>query len=261
MPKPDHLDPSAYAADRGPVGVLLLHGLPGSVAETRPLGEYLAERDLTVRCPLLTGHGRTESALLRVHWQQWVSDAETELGELQKRCTQVFVGGLSLGSLLTLWLGAKYPELAGLITMASGIKVQSRLAPLSLGLRYFLRFVPPSLTEGDDLGDPDASQRIWCYDRLAMQAAAQFYLLQRRVRRVLPTVRQPLLIFQGLRDPKVPPEAAQLLYDRVASGDRTLVWLGNSGHNLLADGERHAVWAQSYDWIMERAAGSRPEKK
>ena len=255
MPKPDHLDPSGYAADGGPVGALLLHGLPGSAAETRPMGEYLAARGMTVRCPLLTGHGRTEADLLRIHWQQWVSDAERELDNLRKRCNRVFVAGLSLGSLLTLWLGASYPHLDGLIAMASGVKVKSRLAPLTLLLRYFLRFVPPSLTEGDDLGDPDANQRIWCYDRLTMQAAAQFYLLQRRVLGALPTIRHPLLIFQGLRDPKVPAEAARLLYDRVASVDRTLVWLENSGHNLLVDGERKAVWAQSYDWIMQRASG------
>ena len=29
MPQPEHLDPSAYAADGGPVGVLLIHGLSG----------------------------------------------------------------------------------------------------------------------------------------------------------------------------------------------------------------------------------------
>jgi carboxylesterase len=256
MPQPQHLDPSAYAADGGPVGVLLVHGLPGSAAETRPMGEYLAAQGLTVRCPLLTGHGRTESDLFRVRWQQWVADVERELGDLQHRCDQIFAGGLSLGAVLALLLGARHPDLGGLIAMAPAVKVRSRLAPLSVVFRYFLTYVPSALTDEDDLGDPEAIQRIWCYDRLAMQAAAQFYLLQRRVSRLLPSIRQPLLIFQGLRDTQVPPEAARFLYERVASTDRTLIWLENSGHNLLADGERRAVWAQSYEWIMDRPSRS-----
>ncbi len=217
------------------------------------MGEYLAGRGLTVRCPLLTGHGQTEDKLRRVRWRQWAADAERELGHLQRVCDQVFVGGLSLGSLLALGLGANHSDLAGLIAMAAGVKVRSRLAPLSLVFRYFLRYVPPTLTAGDDLADPEAIDRIWCYDRLTTQAAAQFYLLQRQTNRVLSFIHQPLLIFHGLRDPKVPVQAAQLLYDRVASIDRTLVLLENSGHNLLADGEREAVWAQSHGWITERA--------
>jgi carboxylesterase len=76
-----------------------------------------------------------------------------------------------------------------------------------------------------------------------------------QVRRELPAVRQPLLIFQGLRDAQAPPEAAQMVYDVTASEDKTLVWLENSGHNLLVDGERESVWALSYEWMMGLAGG------
>ncbi len=111
MPQPAHLDPSAYSAEGGPWGALLIHGFTGSVAETRPMGEYLAARGVTVRCPLLPGHGTTPLHLTRIHWQAWAEAVESALGELQRRCTAVFVGGMSLGSLLTLWLGAKHPEI------------------------------------------------------------------------------------------------------------------------------------------------------
>jgi esterase/lipase len=81
--------------------------------------------------------------------------------------------------------------------------------------------------------------------------AAELYLFVREVRRLLPTIRQPLLVFQGLRDAQVLPEAAQEVIDVVASTDKTLVWLEYSGHNLLVDGERESVWARSYDWLTE----------
>jgi esterase/lipase len=41
----------------------------------------------------------------------------------------------------------------------------------------------------------------------------------------------------------------------VASADKTVLWMENSGHNVLVDSEREAVWARSYAWMMERAGG------
>lgn len=264
MPQPKHLDPGAYAADvpagarpAGPhVGVLLIHGYTGSVAETRPMGEYLVAQGFDVRCPLLPGHGTTVEDLTHIRWQQWTDRVADSLGELVRQCDTVFVGGLSLGSLLTLWLGARHAEIAGLIVMAPAIKLQNRLLPLTLGLRHLLKYNPFGPIGDDDLGDPEAIDRIWCYDQTPMWGAGELYLLQRQVLRLLPAIRQPILIFQGRRDAQVDPRAAQILYDTIGSTDKRVIWLENSGHNLLVDGEREFVWAQSYAWILERIPGN-----
>lgn len=255
MPQPNHLDPSAYSADGGPVGVLLIHGFTGSVAETRPLGEYLARQGLTVRCPLLAGHGTSPQDLTRVHRQEWIDGTELALGELQGRCESVFVGGLSMGALLALWLGAEHGDIAGLIPFSPATNLKNRLASLTPGLRHLLRYSPFGPVGDNDLGDPEAINRIWCYDRLALWGAGEMYLLQQQVLKVLPRIRQPLLIFQGRRDAQLHPQAAQQLCDAVASTDKTVIWLENSGHNLLVDGERELVRAQSYAWLMERIPG------
>jgi carboxylesterase len=254
MPQPDHLDPSAFAAAGGPVGALLIHGFTGSAAETRPMGEYLAAQGLTVHCPLLPGHGTTPEDLIRIHRQAWIDEVESALQDLQSDCTTVFVGGLSLGSLLTLWLGGQHPEIAGLIPMAPAVKVKNWLMPLTLALRYVVKYNPFGAIADDDLGDPEAIQRSWFYDDLPMWGAAEVYLLQRQVRRALPTIRQPILIYQGRLDAQLDPLAAQIVHDGVSSTDRTVVWLENSGHNLLIDGERESVWAQTHTWMVERAA-------
>ena len=46
-----------FSADGGPVGVLVLHGFTGSPRTVRPWAAHLAEAGLTVRAPLLAGHG------------------------------------------------------------------------------------------------------------------------------------------------------------------------------------------------------------
>jgi len=259
VPQPRNLDPSAYAADGGQTGALLIHGFTGSVAETRPMGEYLAAQGLTVRCPLLPGHGTSPLDLTNragkpaLRWKAWTRAVEAALGELQGRCEQVFVSGLSLGALLCLWLGSQHHEVTGLIPMAPAVRVRNRLMPLTLGLRYLLAYNPLGPMGDTDLGDPEAAQRIWCYDQTPLWGAAEVYLLQRRVRHSLARIRQPVLIFQGRRDAQLPPQAAQSVYASVSSTDRTLVWLEHSGHNLLVDRECEVVWEQSYRWMVERA--------
>ncbi len=256
MPQPLHLSPDAYNAEGGPTGVLLIHGFTGSAAETSPMGRYLAARGLAVRCPLLPGHGTSPEDLTRICWQEWTGEVEAALQDLQACSKQVFVGGLSLGSLLTLWLGSRHPEIAGLIAMAPAVKLQSRILPLTVGLRHVMRYNPLGPMGDDDLGDPEARERVWCYDDTPLWGAGEVYLLQRQVLRALPAIRQPILIFQGRRDAHLDPQAAQILYDRIGSEDRTLVWLDNSGHNVLADGERDSVWEQSYRWIIDRVGAS-----
>jgi carboxylesterase len=262
MPQPAHLDPGPFTAPVAQsaglrTGALLIHGFTGSVAETRPMGEYLAARGLAVRCPLLPGHGTTPLALTRIRWRAWTDHVEGVLADLQKGCDALFVGGLSLGSLLALWLGARHPDLAGLILMAPAVKIQNRLLPLSLGLRYLFKYNPLGPMGDQDLGEPGATDRIWCYDKTPMWGAAEVYLLQRRVRAALGKVRAPVLVFQGRRDAQLAPQAAQMVYDGVSSTDKTLVWLDRSGHNVLADGEREVVWSRSYAWLAEKAEGKR----
>ena len=232
MPQPKHLDPGPYAADclaadrpkGADVGVLLIHGYTGSVAETRPMGEYLAAQGLAVRCPLLPGHGTTAEDLTRIRWQAWATAVESALRDLQSCCDTVFVGGLSLGSLLTLWLGAQHPEIAGLIPMSPAIKLQNRLLPLALALRYVLKYDPSASLGDEDLGDPETIDRIWCYDETPLWGAGEVYLLQRQVVKALPSIRQPLLIFQGRRDATVNPQAAPMLHVRLAPTTRR--WSG-----------------------------------
>jgi esterase/lipase len=134
--------------------------------------------------------------------------------------------------------------------MAPAIKIDSPLVPLTVALRHAIKYVPAAALPKGDLVDPEAEGRIWCYDKTPMWGAGEVYLLQRRVVRLLPRIRQPVLIFQGQLDTSVDPRAAQILYDLVGSTDKELVWLAHSGHNLLVDGEREQVWARTYEWIM-----------
>jgi carboxylesterase len=246
------LDPNPFFFQGGPVGVLLVHGFTGAPPEMRPMGEYLAAQGYTVAGPRLAGHGTTWQEMSRTRWQDWIGSADAALTQLQARCEQVFVGGLSMGSLVTLYLGAHHPDVAGLIPMAPALIAANKLIYLSPILKYLIKKLDKDEEAENDLTDPDAFNQLWSYPVNPAAAAHELLKLQRVVRRQLKRITQPILIFQGRRDRAVSLKGAPLLYDGVQSDDKELIWLDNSGHCLTVDSEREAVWQKTHEWIRER---------
>jgi carboxylesterase len=247
------LDPSAFYLEGGPVGVLLIHGFTGSPPEMRLVGDYLNQRGLTVCGPLLPGHGTTAEDLNRCQWTDWTAQTERDLGQLQAVCETVFVGGLSMGALLTLYLAARHPELSGAIVYAPATMVANRLIYLTPILKYLRREVPKSGEGDSDLTDAEAEGRLWSYDTHPSFATHELLKLSRQVQRLLPQVTCPLLVIHSTLDRTIHPSSAPLTYDRAASTDKELVTLHNSGHCLTVDSEWESVAEKTYQFIQERA--------
>ena len=128
MPMPTNIDPSAFFMEGGPTGVLLIHGFTGSAAEMRLIGRYLHERGLTAYGPLLPGHGTIPEDLNNYGWNEWCAEVDKALVELRSNCDTIFVVGLSMGALLSLWLAANNDDISGYRNLCSSHR-RHRLAP------------------------------------------------------------------------------------------------------------------------------------
>lgn len=246
MTRQPHLDPSAFFLEGGPAGALLIHGFPGSTTDVRLLGSYLHERGLTVSAPLLPGHGTQPADLNRVRWQDWTACAEKALARLAARCERVFVGGLSLGSLVTIHVGAHHPELAGIALYSPAVAVRNRLIHLVPLMKHFIPFWSGRKSDAVDSG---TSEKLWTYDVTPTYGAHEVYKLMKIARRLLPDVAVPAIVFHSTQDQDIAPHSAQLTYERIGSADKTLVALHHSGHNILVDAEWKAVAEKTYEFI------------
>ena len=250
MTRHAHLDPAPFFLEGGPASALLIHGFTGSPPEMRLVGDYLHERGLTVSGPLLPGHGTTVDDMNRTRWTEWTGQAEKALADLQAHCEAVFVGGLSMGSVLTLYLAAHHPDLAGIITYSPATWPADRLLYLTPALKYLIRKKAKS---GDsDLTDPEANRRLWSYEENPAFAAHEFLKLLRQVRRLLPRVTCPALIIHSTGDQSIHSSSAQRTYERIGSTDKELVTLCHSGHCITVDSEWEAVAAKTYEFIQAR---------
>ncbi len=243
-----NLDPSEFYLEGGQVGVMLIHGFTGSPPEMRLIADYLNQHSLTVSGPLLPGHGTSIEDLDRRKWQEWTQAIENEFSNLRRNCQVVFVGGLSLGSLLSLHLAAHNEEVAGVMAYSPAIKVSDWRASLIPALKYIM----PNFPKGEDfVTDPDALAHNWSYDGLPLHAAHEIMRLSREVRRSLPQVSCPILIVQGALDPAIAPECAQIVNDEVSSKEKEVLILNNSGHLVTIDSEWETVAERTCQFIQE----------
>jgi carboxylesterase len=238
------LNPFFFEGDK--TGCLLIHGFSGSPPEMRPMGEYLAERGMTVLGVRLAGHGKTPEAMAATGWRDWIASAEEGLQELKGRCDRVFVAGLSMGGSITLHLTAHYP-VDGAVVMSAPAYIDDWRLPFLPLVAPFLHWITPDMES--DLTDPEAKSRYSAYSRLPTRAILNLRTLLRLVRRELDRVRVPLLIMQGKGDRAIPPTSAQIIYDGVSSSDKEIVWWLNSGHAITIDSEREAVWRRAHAFI------------
>ena len=244
------LDLNPFFFEGGPVGCLLVHGFSGSPPEMRLMGEFLAQKGLTVQGVRLAGHGTSPEDMATTTWRDWVASAEAGLRELEARCEQVFVAGLSMGGLITLHLAAHH-HLAGIVAMAAPAYMADwrfRFLPLA---RHFIRWFTPDIES--DLTDPEAEKHLSAYQVLPVHCLVSLGQLMRLVRQELPQVKAPALVMQGEKDHHVPADSARIIFEELGAADKEIVWWPNSGHCISVDSEREAVWARAYEFIIKHS--------
>lgn len=251
MTQHPHLDPSAFFLEGGPTGVLLIHGYTGAPPEMRRIGDYLHARGCTVSGPLLPGHGTTPEALNRCRWTDWAGHAAQALADLRARCQQVFVGGLSMGSLLTLHLAAQHPDIPGIIAYSPAVWVADPLIYAVPIAKYFQPLRPKA--PDTDLVDPEAYQQLCSYTVYPLYGMHEVLKLMLRVRRLLPQIACPALIVHSTGDSAIHPESAQRTYQRLGATDKQVITLEKSGHCVTVDQHWEFVATKTWDFIRSHS--------
>lgn len=250
MPNADsavELDTYGFEFPGNKVGVLLLHGFSGTPLEMRPLGEALGMHGRSVLAPRLPGHGTTPEELAGVPWERWVEAGLAGFDRLRSTCDEVFICGLSMGSLVAAHVCAQKPA-SGLIAMAPALGVRK-----PIWLAGLVKFVWPRFANTSDTHHEEGNAPIWHYDSLPTAAVHELHKLVGATRKALPEVTCPLLVLQGRHDKTVTEAGAREYLSLVDTGDKELAWLEDTGHGVPFETERVAV-ARQVNTFVDRHA-------
>ena len=237
-----------FAADGGPVGVLVCHGFTGSPRTVRPWAEHLAAAGLTVRAPRLPGHGTTWRDLNRTGWQDWYGAAERSFAELSGKCEQVFVAGISMGACLAFRLAeTQGAKVSGLVVVNPSLAPDTRLFLLAPVLKHVIRTLP-GIT--DDIKKPGATEGG--YKRLPVRSAATLPAMWKITARHLNEVTQPVLVYRSTVDHVVGPASMKVL--SAALPDAEVRPLPDSYHVATLDNDAQAIFDGTLAFINKHSA-------
>ncbi len=238
-------DSEPFAADGGPIGVVVSHGFTGTPASMRPWAEHLAAAGFTVRLPLLPGHGGTWQETNRTRWPQWYAAIEASYTELTQRCDTVFAVGLSMGGTLVTRLAEQHPDgVAGLVLVnpAYGTKrIDAKFAPY---VSWALRSRPAI---GGDIKKPDVVEPA--AQRTPTVAFASLYKFWKVTVADLSKVRAPVLMYRSRVDHVVDPLSAHLLLAGATGTTIREVILEDSYHVATLDNDAPTIFAGSVEFI------------
>lgn len=243
----------SFAADGGPIGVVLSHGFTSTPASMLPWAEHLAAAGYTVRLPLLPGHGTTWQDTNRSRWIDWYGAIESAHAELATRCDSVFAGGLSMGGTLVTRLAEEH-TVAGLVLVNPSYATERFDARFARYIGWAVRSRPGI---GSDIKMPD--MRESALDRTPVQAFASLQRLWKVTLADLSRITAPILLFRSREDHVVEPLSARLLQARAKATTVREVVLEDSYHVATLDNDAPRIFQGSVEFIQSLVPSATPD--
>ena len=225
----------------------MLHGFTGSPRTVRPWAEHLAQAGLTVRAPLLPGHGADWRTLAKTGWTDWYGAAERAFAELSGRCDQVFVAGISMGGCLAFRLAeTQGTRVSGLVVVNPSLAGDNPLIPFAPVLKYLIRAIP---SIGGDIKKPDAQEGA--LKRTPVASVATLPRMWKTTAAELASVTQPVLVYRSTVDHVVGPASMKVLAAALPGAEVRM--LENSYHVATLDNDAPEIFDGTLAFIQKHS--------
>lgn len=210
------------------LGFLLIHSFTGTPLTYQRYVNYLAAAGHTISVPLLKGHGTEPADLIGVSHCDWMAQMEEALEQLQKKCSRVFVVGLSMGATLALHLAEHNHMISGIILINVMIDLPS--------LREFYESMEAAdIDQVKGFSIPLNYDRRMLYKTIPVSALKEVTLLTERVQPKIQNVIAPLLIFTSSADIVVSSSNSKRILNEASSNIKSYISLIGSHHFVFCD--------------------------
>ncbi len=232
----------------GPIGVVLSHGFTGTTQSMRPWAQHLAAAGLSVLAPRLPGHGTRWQDMNATGFTDWYDEVERAFDDLRSRCDTVFAMGLSMGGTLVLRLAELRPEVAGLVLLNASLATDRKDARFTPLVSRVLASMPGIASDIKKAGEAELA-----YDRLPLKAAASLQRAWQVVRKDLPLVTCPVLVYRSRVDHVVPAVSGAALLAGLAGGLAEEHVLEDSYHVATLDNDAQQIFDGSLAFVRTHA--------
>jgi carboxylesterase len=220
--------------------VLAIHGFGGTPCELYLLAKSLNEAGYEVSVPCLKHHGEDLEELDKSNYHDWIGTVESAYAELKSRFATVYVTGLSMGGLLSLYLAEHHDDIKAVAVMAPALIYKNKSSYLAPMIRVFKKHLP---WDGTFKLEPEPAALLdEGVKGTSVPAAIQMTHLQNNVRHHLSKIKAPLLIFQSHADTLVDPKTETYVLNHISSKEKQGVYFEKTSHVMPLDSDREEIF-------------------
>lgn len=258
---------AGFVLGNGEVAVVLIHGLTGTPTELRRVAVGLAKAGHTVYVPTLAGHCGGNADLQATGWRDWYESARNTFVGVRRKHRKVYVGGLSMGAVLSMYLAAEHPgQIEGLLLYSTTLRYDgwsinklAFLTPLLMKIPFGVHLC--SFEEKPPYGIKNERLRAIVERQMKEGQSSQAGLLTMEgitvrelhrlnavVKKSMPSITTPALVLHSIEDDITSRWNADYV-ERTLGGPVTKVLLDDCYHMITVDLQYRRVVELSADFI------------
>jgi alpha-beta hydrolase superfamily lysophospholipase len=242
---------------------VIAHGLTEHSDRYLPLVEYFVERGVCCYALDHEGHGRSEGQRAYIRrFDDYVESLNTlvDIAQEENPDKKVFLIGHSMGGAISVNYLLKYQhKLAGCFLSGAAISVGKVIGPVQQQVLKWLSMVVPKTPlikiEGEAVSrNPDVVQ-AYETDPLVYRGKATARLLAEIVKGAkkglarAKEITLPMMILHGEDDRLATPDGSEALFDKISSGDKTLIIYPELYHEIFLEDEKYEVFGDMEEWL------------
>ena len=232
-------------------GIYIIHGFSNSTYDVRELAEYLGNSGFYTRADNLPGHGTTADDCNRCTYNDWIQFVEKGVSEMDSKCDNVFIIGISLGSVLAIYLATKF-QFKGVVFVATVLKFNNEFKIRMLNTIFHPFFSKINKRKVYDKKIRDSFD-YHGYDVYPMTGLNEMRKLTNIVRPILNQVTSPALIICSDRDLVSLRENFDIVFDNISTDIKEALVLKKSTHYIFTKHfEQQIVFNKILSFFQER---------
>ena len=237
------------------IGVLWFPAWASAEDDLQEMMHYLNKYKIEYHSINLKGHNTKPADLHGVTYKDWLQQAEEAYVEVLQKWDYVFVGGLSMGGQLALYLASKY-KVNGVITIGTPLKI--KIPFIIRYLSHLLQYIPYKISKKNSFLAERIKKinlsRKGAYRNFPISSVAQVCFLTRKTRlEYIKYINSPILLIQSTSDHIVPNYNLEIFKNKLKTPSKDIHIMGvvDSYHLVNLDHSKLEVFHKIYEFIKK----------